>query len=161
VLATAVALAGVARDPAMATAQTTVAETGVEAFSRQKLDMLVAQGKPVFVNMTAAWCITCMVNERTALGTDSVQDAFRAKGITYLKGDWTNQDPEITKILEQNGRSGVPLYLLYANGQTTVLPQILTPAIVLDHLSLLDRVGSRDQSLQTASLPNQTRSARP
>lgn len=161
ILATAVALAGVARDPAMAGAQPVAAEKGVEAFSRQKLDALLAQGKPVFVNMTAAWCITCMVNERTALSTDSVQDAFRAKGITYLKGDWTNQDPEITKILEQNGRSGVPLYLLYANGQTVVLPQILTPAIVLDHLSLLDRVGSRDQPSQTALLPNQTRSARP
>lgn len=162
VLATVLALAGVARDPAMAGAQPAVVEKGVEAFNRQKLEALVAQGKPVFVNMTAAWCITCMVNERTALSTDSVQDAFRAKGITYLKGDWTNQDPEITRILEQNGRSGVPLYLLYANGQTTVLPQILTPAIVLDHLAPLDRVGSRDQPPQTASLSlNQTRSARP
>jgi len=111
--------------------------------------------------MTAAWCITCMVNERTALGTDSVQGAFRDKNIAYLKGDWTNQDPEITKILEQNGRSGVPLYLLYANGQTVVLPQILTPAIVLEHLGSLPRTASDDARQKSAFLSNPTRSVQP
>lgn len=147
--------------PAVSTAQVGPTGQTAEAFSRQKLDALLAQQRPVFVNMTAAWCITCMVNERTALNSDSVQAAFRDKAIVYMKGDWTNQDPEITRVLEQNGRSGVPLYLFYAGGRSVVLPQILTPAIVLEHLELLDRVGSYGRQLQTASLSNQTRSVQP
>ena len=69
--------------------------------------------RPVFVNMTAAWCITCLVNERAALSTKAVQAAFAAKDVAYLKGDWTSRNPEITRLLEKHGRSGVPLYLLY------------------------------------------------
>jgi thiol:disulfide interchange protein DsbD len=142
-LAVAGALYGTARDPLSSSpeaAQTTRSSgAGAEAFSRQKLDSLMAQQKPVFVNMTAAWCITCMVNERTALSSDTVQAAFRDRNIVYMKGDWTNQDPEITRVLEQNGRSGVPLYLYYAGGRSVVLPQILTPGIVLDYLDRLDR----------------------
>ncbi|PJI44375.1 protein-disulfide reductase DsbD [Ferrovibrio sp.] len=150
-VAAAGALYGTARDPAAPAVA--VAQPGggsAESFSRQKLDTLVAQQKPVFVNMTAAWCITCMVNERTALSSDAVRAAFRARSITYMKGDWTNQDPEITRLLEQNGRSGVPLYLYYAGGRSIVLPQILTPAIVLEHLAQLDRPQN------SASLPNPT-----
>lgn len=151
------ALYGTARDRAAPVAAMTQAQPGggaaTETFSRQKLDMLVAQQKPVFVNMTAAWCITCMVNERTALSSDSVQGAFRERGIVYMKGDWTNQDAEITRMLEQNGRSGVPLYLYYAGGRSVVLPQILTPAIVLEHLDQLDR------PQKSASLTNQTTNA--
>jgi hypothetical protein len=75
---------------------------------------LRAENRPVFVNMTAAWCITCLVNERVALSTDAVKSAFSAGNIAYLKGDWTNRNPEITRILERHGRSGVPLYLLYS-----------------------------------------------
>ncbi len=145
------ALYSTARDPAAPVAVT--AQPGaapVEAFTRRKLDTLVAQQKPVFVNMTAAWCITCMVNERAALSSDSVQAAFQERGIVYMKGDWTNQDPEITRVLEQHGRSGVPLYLYYAGGKTVVLPQILTPAIVLEHLDQLDR------PQKSASLSNPT-----
>ena len=78
--------------------------------------------------MTAAWCITCLVNERAALSTDAVKAAFAAGNIAYLKGDWTSRNPEITRVLERHGRSGVPLYLLYAGGgEPVVLPQILTP----------------------------------
>ncbi|MBS4047521.1 MAG: thioredoxin family protein [Alphaproteobacteria bacterium] len=152
-IAAAGALYSTARDPAAPAATMAQAQPGgapTESFSRQKLDSLVAQQKPVFVNMTAAWCITCMVNERTALSSDSVQAAFRERGITYMKGDWTNQDPEITRVLEQNGRSGVPLYLYYAGGKSVVLPQILTPAIVLEHLDQLDR------PQKSASLSNPT-----
>jgi thiol:disulfide interchange protein DsbD len=127
---------------------------GAEAFSRQRLDALLAQQRPVFVNMTAAWCITCMVNERAALATDAVQAAFRERNIVYLKGDWTNQDPEITRVLEQNGRSGVPLYLYYSGGRNVVLPQILTPAIVIEHLDMLDR---RNSASLPASSPTLTR----
>ncbi|MCW0233189.1 MAG: protein-disulfide reductase DsbD family protein [Ferrovibrio sp.] len=166
-LVTGIALYGVARNPVRSAApqQAQIAPSGIrtEAFTRARLDTLVAQQQPVFVNMTAAWCITCMVNERTALSSDRVQAAFRDRDIVYMKGDWTNQDPEITRVLEQHGRSGVPLYLLYAAGQTVVLPQILTPAIVLEHLDLLDRVGSHGRQPQTASLSNlsTTRSVQP
>jgi len=155
-LATVGALYSTARDPATPAAAVAQMQPGsaTEAFSRQKLDSLVAQQKPVFVNMTAAWCITCMVNERTALSSDSVQAAFRERGIIYMKGDWTNQDPEITRVLEQNGRSGVPLYLYYAGGKSVVLPQILTPAIVLEHLDQLDRP-EKSASLSNPTLTTQ------
>jgi thiol:disulfide interchange protein len=83
--------------------------------------------------MTAAWCVTCLVNERVAIGTDAVRQAFVADNVTYLKGDWTRQDPAITAFLRQNGRDGVPLYVFFpANGgQPQVLPQILTESEVL------------------------------
>jgi thiol:disulfide interchange protein/DsbC/DsbD-like thiol-disulfide interchange protein len=106
-----------------------------ERFSAQRLSALEAEGKPVFVNLTAAWCVTCLINERVALDSTAVRDAFAEHHVTSLKGDWTNQNPEITGFLQQFGRSGVPLYLLYpGNGKPVVLPQILTAASVLDAL---------------------------
>lgn len=104
-----------------------------EPYSPERLAQLRAQGKPVFVNLTASWCITCLVNERVALSTDEVRDAFEKQGVTYLKGDWTRQDPRITDLLKQHDRSGVPLYLFYPAGtgsDAQVLPQLLTPGIV-------------------------------
>lgn len=103
-----------------------------EAFTQEKLDAYLKDGQPVFVNMTAAWCITCKVNEKVALSVASTEKLFADQEIKYLKGDWTNQNPEITKFLESYGRSGVPLYVYYAAGkkQGDVLPQILTPGIV-------------------------------
>ena len=109
--------------------------SGAEAFSDAKLAALRAAGRPVFVDMTAAWCITCLVNERIALSPSAVQDAFAAHKVAYLKGDWTRQDPEITAFLHAAGRDGVPLYVFYpAHGAPVVLPQILTPALVLTHV---------------------------
>jgi len=107
-----------------------------EPFSSERLAALRAAGKPVFVNMTAAWCITCLVNERVALSSVEVKDRFKALDITYLKGDWTNGDPQITALLESFGRSGVPLYVYYGPGNAApvVLPQLLTETIVLDAL---------------------------
>lgn len=104
-----------------------------EPYSPERLAQLRAQGKPVFVNLTASWCITCLVNERVALSTDEVREAFAREGVTYLKGDWTRQDPRITELLKQHDRSGVPLYLFYPAGtgsDAQVLPQLLTPGIV-------------------------------
>lgn len=108
----------------------------LEPWTSARLDELLEEGKPVFVNMTAAWCVTCLVNERTALSTDGVKRAFKERGVTYLKGDWTNEDPEITRFLARFGRSGVPLYLFYPEGKKdpVVLPQVLTESIVLGHL---------------------------
>lgn len=106
-----------------------------EPFGMERLNELRARGRPVFVNFTAAWCISCLVNERVALSQASVKQAMRAGGITYLKGDWTNHDAEITAMLAQFGRSGVPLYLYYPperSANPSILPQILTPDIVID-----------------------------
>ena len=106
-----------------------------EPFTAQRLSALEAAGKPVFVNLTASWCVTCLINERVALDSEAVRQAFAARGIVALKGDWTTQNPEITALLQQFGRSGVPLYLLYrGNGEPVILPQILTAASVLDAL---------------------------
>ena len=106
-----------------------------EAYSAERLNELRSEGKPVFLNLTAAWCISCLVNEKVALSQDSVLDAFKQGGVTYLKGDWTNRDSEITKILAEFGRSGVPLYVFYPASAShlkkpIVLPQILTPEMV-------------------------------
>ena len=81
-----------------------------EPFTKARLDELRAEGRPVFVNLTAAWCITCKVNEQVALKTTAVTQAFRSGGITYLKGDWTRANAEISELLTQFGRAGVPLY---------------------------------------------------
>jgi thiol:disulfide interchange protein DsbD len=104
-----------------------------EAYSATRLDELRQEG-PVFVNFGAAWCITCKVNEAVALDTANMRQMFESLGIKYLKGDWTNQDPAITRKLTQYGRSGVPLYLLYADqvSDAVVLPQILTEGVLLD-----------------------------
>ncbi|KOO59739.1 thiol:disulfide interchange protein [Rheinheimera sp. KL1] len=99
-----------------------------EVWSEQRLKQLLQDGKPVLVNMTADWCITCLVNERVALDTDSSKAAMALYNLTYLKGDWTNKDPAISAYLRQFQRDGVPLYVLYWPGQPPeVLPQILTP----------------------------------
>ena len=103
-----------------------------QRFAPARLDALLAAHKPVFVNLTAAWCITCLFNERTTLDSPEVRRAFAARGIVALKGDWTRQDPQITAFLEKFGRSGVPLYLFYsAGGRPTILPQILTEREIL------------------------------
>jgi thiol:disulfide interchange protein len=111
-----------------------------EPFSQARLAALRAQGTPVFVNVTAAWCITCLVNERVALRGSAVAEAFARKGVVYLKADWTTRDAEVSKVLDSFGRSGVPLYVLYSGGGAgrtpppapTVLPQILTEGTILD-----------------------------
>jgi thiol:disulfide interchange protein DsbD len=97
----------------------------------------VAARKPVFVDFTAAWCITCLVNERVALETAATRHAFEQTGTLKLKGDWTNRDPEITAMLKALGRAGVPLYLYWAPGaeRPKILPQILTEASVIETLT--------------------------
>ena len=112
--------------------------TGIpsEAYSAQRLASLRAQNRAVFVNATAAWCITCLVNDETALSRVAVRSAFEDKHIAYLIADWTRRDPAITDLLSVHGRSGVPLYLYYAPGaaEPIVLPQILTEGEVLSTL---------------------------
>jgi thiol:disulfide interchange protein DsbD len=110
---------------------------GWERFSRARLDEAVAARKPVFVDFTAAWCITCLVNDRVALDTAATRRAFEETGTVKLKGDWTNRDPEITATLKEYGRAGVPLYLYWAPGadRPKILPQILTEASVVATLT--------------------------
>ena len=125
---------------------------GYEPFTSQRLAELLAADRPVFVNMTAAWCITCLVNEHTALSTAAVRAAFAARNVAYLKGDWTSRNPDITRVLERHGRSGVPLYLLYAGAaEPIVLPQVLTPAIVLGEI---DRIPGASQRRASLTPPN-------
>ena len=108
-----------------------------EAFSPARLATLRAEGRPVFVNMTAAWCVTCLVNERVAISSAPVRRAFAAHKVAYLKGDWTRQDPAISAFLRQYGRDGVPLYVYYPphDRSPVVLPQILTGNEVLAELN--------------------------
>jgi len=104
-----------------------------ETWSPERVAAAHAAGKAVLVDFTAAWCVTCQVNERTALSTRSVADAFRRTGAVYLKGDWTRKDPAIAAELARHGRAGVPLYLVYGakSGEGVILPQILTEGLVV------------------------------
>lgn len=111
----------------------------VEPYTPARLAELRAEGRPVFVNMTAAWCVTCLVNERVALTPERVRAAFTKYRVAYLKGDWTGGDPAITSFLREHARDGVPLYVLFPAGDAkpTVLPQILTEATMLSELGKL------------------------
>lgn len=97
------------------------------AYTPERLASLLDEGNPVFVNLTADWCITCLANEQAVLNTNRFHELLEQRRITYLTGDWTNGDPIITQLLEEYGRTGVPLYLLFAPGKNRaeVLPQIL------------------------------------
>ena len=110
-----------------------------EPWSQAAVDKYRAEGRPVFVDFTASWCLSCQVNERVALRTDEVDAAFKKANVALLKADWTEHDDAITGVLTSFGRSGVPDYALYApgTGEPTLLPEVLTPGIVLDALSKL------------------------
>ncbi|MGD2122219.1 MAG: thioredoxin family protein [Gemmatimonadota bacterium] len=106
-------------------------------FSPEEVDATLAQGRAAFVDFTAAWCLTCQVNERVVLDTEPVQEAFKERDVALFKADWTRYDPVITDALEALGRSGVPVYALYdgaPDAEPTLLPAILTEQIVLDAL---------------------------
>ncbi len=112
---------------------------GGVAFTPAALEAVTATGKPTFLYFTADWCITCKVNEKGALSSPRVAEAFEAAGIQVMVGDWTRPDPAIARFLEARGRAGIPLYLFYApDGTITELPQILT----VDMLTALASPGS-------------------
>jgi DsbC/DsbD-like thiol-disulfide interchange protein/cytochrome c biogenesis protein CcdA len=106
---------------------------GAEPFAEARLAQLRSEKRPVFLYFTADWCITCKVNENGALASSQVADAFAARGVRVLEGDWTLGDPAIGRFLERHGRLGVPLYLYYAPGEEPrILPQILTASALTD-----------------------------
>jgi thiol:disulfide interchange protein DsbD len=102
-------------------------------FTPERLQNEIDQGRTVFVDFTAAWCLTCKFNEATVLESSAVREAFERRGIVKIKADWTNADPAITKILKQFGRPGVPLYVLYPAGKAPIVfPELLTQSMILE-----------------------------
>jgi thiol:disulfide interchange protein DsbD len=112
-----------------------------QAFTPVRLQRELEQGRSVFVDFTAAWCLTCKFNEASVLESAEVREAFQRHGIVKLKADWTNGDPVITKLLQHFGRPGVPLYVLYLgkNEEPIVFPELLTKSILLDKLETSTR----------------------
>ena len=113
-----------------------------QAYSPEKLDQLRATGKPVFIDFTAAWCLSCQVNERLVLDSPEVQQRLAEYGVQLVRADWTQYDPNITHELAQLGRSGVPTYVIYpagAQSQPDLLPEALSKGIVLDALYKLKK----------------------
>jgi thiol:disulfide interchange protein len=105
-----------------------------QPYNAARVAELNASGRPLLVNFTASWCLTCLVNERNAFSDAAVQAIFRDKKVTLMKGDWTNRDPAITQALAAFGRAGVPLYVVYnakpGVTEPAVLPQLLTAGVV-------------------------------
>lgn len=114
---------------------------GWQPFTPVRLQTELEQGRTVFVDFTAAWCLTCKFNEASVLEAQDVREAFERHGIVKMKADWTNGDPVITKLLQQFGRPGVPLYVLYPakNEEPIVFPEVLTKTMVLDKLETVAR----------------------
>ena len=132
-LSLATALAPGYAAPAGAEGSAGRADAPYEPWSAARLAAARAEGRPVFVNFTAAWCVSCQVNERVALSTDKVAKALAATNAVYLKGDWTRKDAVIEAELAKHGRAGVPLYLVYGahGGEGVILPQLLTADMVV------------------------------
>jgi thiol:disulfide interchange protein DsbD len=108
------------------------------AFTPAVVDDLKASGQPVFVDFTAAWCVTCQVNKRLVLNDAGVLAAFASKNVALVRADWTRRDPDITKALADLGRNGVPVYVLYRPGrEPVVFPEVLQSAMIRDALATL------------------------
>jgi thiol:disulfide interchange protein/DsbC/DsbD-like thiol-disulfide interchange protein len=110
-----------------------------QPFTPERLQTERDEGHAVFVDFTAAWCLTCKFNEKSVLESVAVREAFQRHGVIKLKADWTNGDPVITKLLQQFGRPGVPLYVLYPgkSEEPIVFPELLTKSILLDKLETI------------------------
>jgi thiol:disulfide interchange protein DsbD len=114
------------------------AEGAWQPWEPGRVDQIVATGQPVFVDFTAAWCVTCQVNKRTTLSRDDVMDAFAAKKVALLRADWTRRDPAISAALAQLGREGVPVYVFYSPGKAPViLSELLDAKEVKDAIAKL------------------------
>jgi thiol:disulfide interchange protein len=138
-------LAGAIGAASSATEGTAASGAAWKPWTADAVQKSLAAGKPVFVDFTASWCLSCQVNERVALDQPSVAQAFTAANVALFRADWTREDPAITEQLTALGRSGVPVYALYTPGQTdpALLPQVLTPGIVTDALAKLPHSSTR------------------
>ena len=116
--------------------------SGWQPWSAESAARYQSQGRPVFVDFTASWCLSCQVNERVALSTPEVRKAFADANVVLLRADWTRTRPSATW---RAGRSGVPVYALYVPGETSprLLPEVLTPGIVTDALNKLPRAANQ------------------
>ncbi len=114
-------------------------EGGWQPWSADAVQRYQSQGRPVFVDFTASWCLSCQVNERVAFGAPEVQKAFADSNVVLMRADWTRYDDSITQTLTSLGRSGVPTYVLYVPGEKSprLLPEVLTPGIVTNAISQL------------------------
>lgn len=116
--------------------ETTSPAAAAVAWSPQNVDAIKGQGKPILVNFTASWCITCQVNDRTSLSTQAVKAAMARTSTIYMVADSTKYNPDVEQALSDFGRGGLPLYVVYPadGGKPVVLPQVLTPGIVISAL---------------------------
>ena len=148
VLAIATPLYALWKFPAAETA--TASQNGWEPYSRAAIEQYRAQGRPVFVDFTAKWCLSCQVNERVVLNRPDVRRRLHDSGMVLVRADWTKHDEEIGSALSELGRSGVPTYAFYLPGQPAfTLPEVLTPGIVL---GALDQLQNRPKEKQEARL---------
>ena len=133
-------LFGGARDGAVSSTASTQVNTESEwqTYTPQRLTELAQMGKPVFVDFTAAWCVTCQVNKRLVLNDGAVRSAFARRGVELVRADWTRRDPTIARALAELGRHGVPVYVLYRPGkEPIILPEVLQRQTVLDAIATL------------------------
>jgi len=121
---------------------------GWQPWSADAVSRYQAQGRPVFVDFTASWCLSCQVNERVALSQPAVRQAFKNANVALLRADWTRHDEAITQALTVLGRSGVPAYALYVPGEASplLLPEVLTPGMVTDALGKLPRAATQSSA---------------
>ena len=109
-----------------------------QPYTPARLSELAAGNKPVFVDFTAAWCVTCQVNKRLVLNDGAIKEAFAQRGVELVRADWTRRDPAITQALAALGRQGVPVYVLYRPGkEPLLLPEVLQKQTVLDALATI------------------------
>jgi thiol:disulfide interchange protein DsbD len=125
-------------EPAAGSAASSASPSDWVPFSTERIAALRNDGKSVFVDFTATWCITCQVNKRVALNDEAVVAQMKTRNVVRMKADWTRKDPAITAALAAFGRNGVPLYVLYPpRGEPVILPELLTPTLVLDAISAM------------------------
>ena len=131
---------------------TTASKAGWEPYSRATLEQYRAQGRPVFVDFTARWCLSCQVNERVVLNRTDVRRRLKDSGIVLVRADWTRHDEDIGAALGELGRSGVPTYAFYLPGQPAItLPEVLTPSIVF---GALDQIHTQNRAASAEPLPS-------